>query len=957
MFSSPSFANMTSRLYIVIGLALSTLTVSISTTTAQTDAVGAAEDSKVRTQWMQGYVKIEEAQKADRANDLPSALELYRQAHAVLVDVHKKHPDWNPSLLRFRIAYCEEQIQRLEMSADSDYANMTREDLIFMVRENTEEIRSLLKENESLKDELQTVRPALDEAKKNAKRNEGSAEQTEELLRENRQLLTKVEVQKERLDRLSAELTSLKETSGIQQAEQELRTELDVAVARRTELENLLNNMRDDYDQLENRLRDAALSRQQEQTRVKELQQELQNQQDALAQREQRIQQLEDQLKQARLSIPELEARLEQLGQTVENQRDVKEMLTKELVSLREIRDHYSEVVREKNALQIKLTEAENRPSGPGTDGLIDINSADDIPAPPKPPPLDQISDKVIEKTGHELTERHGQRVGGADKLTMRRHVLYLYQDIVQLRLEKNYRDRLLERDRKILEALKNKVDALTAQNATLSAKLEALDEQKTITAQVDALLTQKDRQIRILQEKIDLFEKTRGENTEKLLTATATLEELKKENTELRTMLANIQSAREQLAEKTAELQAIKNPNQTTKELQSKLEEMNQTNARLIQEQANLKSRIDDQVHLLRLQERSLARLGQENKNLEEAVKAQAKNLQNQAENLTDWNTTTSVDMEARAELIDAESSLYEIAERLQHAISDREEARQRAEKLEDQLADREKSLAELRNTLEEERNSDSAAVNNALLVQLMNKTRELELERQRLQAIKDALAKASESKLPEIQDISLTAEQQQRRKTREQFVRNLLREALAAEKADDPEAAVWNYQKVLEYDAQNKLALQRLGQLSIQAERDEDAERYLRRAFYIDPDDRNTLLPLGFVYARQKKTDLAISTLTRAVALAPADAEVHRQLGIACVNLGWQDAAEHEFRRALEIDNTDGAAAFNLAILLAADEPPRLSEARKWYYKARSLGTKGDSELDAFFKYSQSN
>ncbi len=949
---------MTSRLHIAIGLALLTLAMSISTTMAQTDAVGAAEDSKVRSQWMQGYVKIEEAQKADRANDLSAALELYRQAHAVLVDVHQKHPDWNPSLLRFRIAYCEEQIQRLEISADSDYANMTREDLIFMVRENTEEIRSLLKENESQKNELQTLRPALDEAKKNAKRNEGSAEQTGELLRENRQLLTKVEVQKERLDRLSAELTSLKETSGIRQAKKELRTELDVAVARRTELENLLNNMRDDYDQLENRLRDAALSRQQEQTRVKTLQQELQNQQDALAQREQRIQQLEDQLKQARLSIPELEARLEQLGQTVENQQDIKEMLTKELVSLREIRDRYTEVVREKNALQLKLTEAENRPSGPGeTDGLIDINSAEDIPVPPPPPNLDQISDTVIKKTGHELTERHRQRVGGADKLTMRRHVLYLYQDIVQLRLEKNYRDRLLERDRKILEALKNKVDALTAQNATLSAKLEALDEQKTITAQVDALLTQKDRQIRILQEKIDLFEKTRGENTEKLLTATATLEELKKENTELRTMLANIQSAREQLAERTAELQAIKNPNQTTKELQSKLEAMDQTNARLLQEQANLKSRIDDQVHLLRLQEQSLARLGQENKNLEEAVKAQAKNLQNQAENLTDWNTTTSVHMEARAELIDAESSLYEIAERLQHAISDREEARQRAEKLEDQLADREKSLAELRNTLEEERNSDSAAVNNALLVQLMNKTRELELERQRLQAIKDALAKASESKLPEIQDISLTAEQQQRRKTREQFVRNLLREALAAEKAGDPEAAVWNYQKVLEYDAQNKLALQRLGQLSIQADRDEDAERYLRRAFYIDPDDRNTLLPLGFVYARQKKTDLAISTLTRAVALAPADAEVHRQLGIACVNLGWQDAAEHEFRRAMEIDNTDGAAAFNLAILLAADEPPRLAEARKWYYKARNLGTKGDSELDAFFKYSQSN
>jgi Flp pilus assembly protein TadD len=94
-----------------------------------------------------------------------------------------------------------------------------------------------------------------------------------------------------------------------------------------------------------------------------------------------------------------------------------------------------------------------------------------------------------------------------------------------------------------------------------------------------------------------------------------------------------------------------------------------------------------------------------------------------------------------------------------------------------------------------------------------------------------------------------------------------------------------------------------------------------------------------------------LAVSMLSRAVALEPDNPHAHRCLGIACSTLGWFEAAEVQFRRTDKLNPKDGENAFNMAVLLATREPPRLAEGKTWYVRARKLGAASDPGLDRVF------
>ncbi|MFT5126554.1 MAG: Flp pilus assembly protein TadD [Rhodothermales bacterium] len=181
---------------------------------------------------------------------------------------------------------------------------------------------------------------------------------------------------------------------------------------------------------------------------------------------------------------------------------------------------------------------------------------------------------------------------------------------------------------------------------------------------------------------------------------------------------------------------------------------------------------------------------------------------------------------------------------------------------------------------------------------------------------------------------------------------VQELLHHGSVAEQQEKDEAAKWHYQRVLEVDPDNLAALQRLGHLLTDFGDFENAERYLMRAFYQDPDAQATLLPLGYALALQQKADLAVSMLSRAVALFPDNPHTHRSLGIACRQVGWLQPATVQFTRAFALDNADSDTAFNLAVLYATAEEPRLDMAKKWYQAARKLGAESDPGLERLFE-----
>ena len=94
------------------------------------------------------------------------------------------------------------------------------------------------------------------------------------------------------------------------------------------------------------------------------------------------------------------------------------------------------------------------------------------------------------------------------------------------------------------------------------------------------------------------------------------------------------------------------------------------------------------------------------------------------------------------------------------------------------------------------------------------------------------------------------------------------------------------------------------------------------------------------------------AIESLTRSLAIDPKNAQAHNYLGIACSQKGWQENAEQEMRKAVEIDPGYADAHFNLAVIYATQKPPAKALAKRHYGLAQSFGMSKDPQLEKLLK-----
>ncbi len=178
------------------------------------------------------------------------------------------------------------------------------------------------------------------------------------------------------------------------------------------------------------------------------------------------------------------------------------------------------------------------------------------------------------------------------------------------------------------------------------------------------------------------------------------------------------------------------------------------------------------------------------------------------------------------------------------------------------------------------------------------------------------------------------------------------LLQEGDNADKKGNRQAAIWHYEKILTLAPENNPALTRLAYIYSDRGDDDKTLKYVERSLCYEPYDIPKLLIAAFAYIRKNEYYLALGVLSRAAAQDPKNPELQRYLGIACSNLGWVESAERQFGNAFELDPKSSETAFNLAVLLATCDPPRMPEARKWYRKARELGAETDPGMERLFK-----
>ncbi|MCK5801423.1 MAG: tetratricopeptide repeat protein, partial [Lentisphaeria bacterium] len=190
-------------------------------------------------------------------------------------------------------------------------------------------------------------------------------------------------------------------------------------------------------------------------------------------------------------------------------------------------------------------------------------------------------------------------------------------------------------------------------------------------------------------------------------------------------------------------------------------------------------------------------------------------------------------------------------------------------------------------------------------------------------------------------------------RKREREKKLHGYLKAGSAAEKSKDTRQAVFSFKKVLEMEPDNADAHARIGLILAETPgKDSEAEQYLKRALELDPNHADVIFRLGYVQIRQEKMAEAAATMMRGSALEPKRADYRRYQGISFRSLGWVAAAESAFKDAFKLDSKNPETAYNLAVLLATLDEPRLTEAKEWYQKSLALGGQPNKRFEGFFK-----
>ena len=154
--------------------------------------------------------------------------------------------------------------------------------------------------------------------------------------------------------------------------------------------------------------------------------------------------------------------------------------------------------------------------------------------------------------------------------------------------------------------------------------------------------------------------------------------------------------------------------------------------------------------------------------------------------------------------------------------------------------------------------------------------------------------------------------------------------------------------YLEVLRHDDKNVSTLANLATIQLEMGHLDDAEKNLKAALAVAPDDSFSLSILGNLKFRQGKYDEALDALSRAAKGDPNNPEIQNFLGLTLSEKGMRPAAEAAFRKAVILKPDYGGAQNNLAVFYLTQQPPSLELARWHYQKAIAAGFPHNPEME---------
>jgi Tfp pilus assembly protein PilF len=167
-----------------------------------------------------------------------------------------------------------------------------------------------------------------------------------------------------------------------------------------------------------------------------------------------------------------------------------------------------------------------------------------------------------------------------------------------------------------------------------------------------------------------------------------------------------------------------------------------------------------------------------------------------------------------------------------------------------------------------------------------------------------------------------------------------------------DELDQAEADYLQALRHDDRNVVMLANLAMIEVQRDHLDDAEKHVRQALDVAPNDAFSLLTLGQLRFRQENYKEALDVLSRAEKLDPQNPQIQNYLGITLSQLGMRGPAETALRKAIQIDPNFAGAHHNLAVIYITQKPPLVELARWHYQKALASGQPRNPDLEKLFE-----
>lgn len=161
--------------------------------------------------------------------------------------------------------------------------------------------------------------------------------------------------------------------------------------------------------------------------------------------------------------------------------------------------------------------------------------------------------------------------------------------------------------------------------------------------------------------------------------------------------------------------------------------------------------------------------------------------------------------------------------------------------------------------------------------------------------------------------------------------------------------------YREALRHDDKNVNILANLATIQLEMGHLDEAEKNLKAALAVAPDDSFSLSILGNLKFRQGKYDDALDALSRAAKMDPKNPEIQNFLGLTLSEKGMRPAAEAAFRKAVILKPDYGGAQNNLAVFYLTEKPPAVALARWHYDKAVAAGFPRNPEMEKMMDGSQ--